>query len=116
MAAMNKSLAQINKSQDGEQSDQEAFGSTRCSRAERAEFYFDPLCQLAPARQWLGLFPSMAANATTERAVFAALRPPQTEGKCHEYLTEAASDRGAFGRHTDVGRCGPESGHYHARR
>jgi len=60
MAAMNKSLAQINK-QDGEQSDQEAFGSTRCSRAERAEFYFDPLCQLAPAYQWLGLFPSMAA-------------------------------------------------------
>jgi hypothetical protein len=61
MAAMNKSLAQINKSQDGGQSDQEAFGSTRCSRAERAEFYFDPLCQLAPACQWLGLFPSTAA-------------------------------------------------------
>jgi len=50
-------LAQMNP----EQSDQETFGSTRCSRAERAEFYFDPLCQLAPARQWLGLFPSMAA-------------------------------------------------------
>jgi len=32
MAAMNKSLAQINKSQDGGQSDQEAFGSMRCIR------------------------------------------------------------------------------------
>ena len=46
------------------------------------------------------------ANATTERAVFAALRSPQTEGKCHEYLTEAARDRGAFDRHVDDSRFG----------
>jgi hypothetical protein len=38
------------------QSDQEAFGSTRCSRAERAEFYFEPFCQLAPAVNGWGFF------------------------------------------------------------
>jgi hypothetical protein len=43
------------------QSDQEAFGSTRCSRAERAEFYFEPFCQLAPAVNGWGFFiPNMA--------------------------------------------------------
>ena len=48
------------------------------------------------------------ANATTERAVFAALRSPQTEGKCHEYLNEAARDRGAFDRRTN-GCSGPSA-------
>jgi hypothetical protein len=51
----------------------------------------------------------MGANATTERAVFAALRPPQTEGKCREYLTEAAGDRGSFDRY-DYGHFGACTG------
>jgi hypothetical protein len=46
------------------QSDQEAFGSTRC-RAERAEFYFifyfEPFCKLAPAVNGWGLFRSAHA-------------------------------------------------------
>ena len=38
----------------------DAFGSTRC-RAERAEFYFEPFCQLAPAVNGWGFFvPNMA--------------------------------------------------------
>src|SRR5262249_8851306 len=42
-------------------SDQEAFGSTRCCRAGRAEFYFEPFCQLAPAVNGWGFFiPNMA--------------------------------------------------------
>src|SRR5262249_8459262 len=59
---------------DGGQSDQEAFGSTRCSRAERAEFYFDPLCQLAPAINGWGLFHRPARQATTGCA-YRALKP-----------------------------------------
>jgi len=51
--------------------------------------------------------PARAADATTERAVFAALR--QTEGKCHEYLTEAAGDRGSFDRY-DYGHFGACTG------
>src|SRR5262249_55533866 len=46
------------------------------------------------------------AGDDRQDAVFAALRPPQTEGKCHEYLTEAARDRGALDRH-DNSRSGP---------
>src|SRR5262245_19367120 len=42
-------------------SDQEAFGSTRCCRAGRAEFYFEAFCQLAPAVNGWGFFiPNMA--------------------------------------------------------
>src|SRR5215831_3835351 len=110
-----------------EQSDQETFGSTRCSRAERAEFYFDPLCQLAPARQWLGLFPSIAAMnkclalinkssevriATNKRtgacagtgpAPFPPLEWPsetrctEIDGGKNENATETARDRGNVG-------------------
>ena len=49
------------------QRDQETLGSTRCSRAERAEFYFEPFCQLAPAFNGRGLFPSMAATSFIRR-------------------------------------------------
>jgi len=48
------------------QRDQETLGSTRCSRAERAEFYFEPFCQLAPAFNGRGLFPSMAIRFAVE--------------------------------------------------
>jgi hypothetical protein len=48
MAATNKSLAQINKTQDVGKSDQKVFGSTRCKAGEGRTDH-SLLCQLGPA-------------------------------------------------------------------
>jgi hypothetical protein len=51
------------------QSNQEAFGSTRC-RAERAELYFEPFCQLAPAFNGRGLLPFRPGLVRAKHAKF----------------------------------------------
>jgi hypothetical protein len=56
MAAMNKSLAQMNKPSDVDKATKKYSALRDASRAERAEFYFDPFCQLAPAFNGWGLF------------------------------------------------------------
>ena len=56
MAAMNKSLARMNKSLDAGKVTNKHSALRDASRAERAEFYFDLLCQLAPAINGWGLF------------------------------------------------------------
>ena len=65
MAAMNKSLAQMNKSLDGGKVTKKHSALRDASRAESAEFYFDLLCQLAPAINGRGLFrPNMKIIAS----------------------------------------------------
>ena len=44
----------MNKPSDVDKATKKYSALRDASRAERAEFYFDPFCQLAPARQWLG--------------------------------------------------------------
>src|SRR5262249_52701590 len=61
MAPTNKSLAQMNKPSDVDKATKKYSALRDASRAERAEFYFDPFCQLAPAVNGWGFFPSMAA-------------------------------------------------------
>jgi len=56
MASTNKSLTQINKSLDEGRATKKHSALRDGSRAERAEFYFDLLCQLAPAFNGRGLF------------------------------------------------------------
>src|SRR5262249_12568327 len=55
------SLAQMNKPSDVDKATKKYSALRDASRAERAEFYFEPFCQLAPAFNGRGLFPSMAA-------------------------------------------------------
>src|SRR5262244_2174714 len=64
---------------------QEAFGSTRCSRAERAEFYFEPFCQLAPAFNGRGLFPSMSPMHSWDQ-----MKPRTVYEKAVQDFTETA--------------------------
>src|SRR6516164_6124609 len=61
LASTSKSLAQMNKSSDVGKATKKHSALRDASRAERAEFYFELFCQLAPAVNGWGLFPSMAA-------------------------------------------------------
>jgi len=49
MASTSKFLAQMNKPSDVDKATKKYSALRDASRAERAEFYFDPFCQLAPA-------------------------------------------------------------------
>jgi hypothetical protein len=62
MASTNKFLAQMNKPSDVDKATKKYSALRDASRAERAEFYFDPFCQLAPAFNGRGFFRSMAAT------------------------------------------------------
>ena len=66
-------------------SDQEAFGSTRCCRAGRAEFYFEPFCQLALAVNGWGNFPSMAPMHSRDQ-----MKPRTVYEKAVQDFTETA--------------------------
>jgi hypothetical protein len=61
-AATNKSLALANKSLDVGKATKKYSALRDASRAERAEFYFDPFCRLVPAVNGWGIFASMAAT------------------------------------------------------
>src|SRR5262249_16236679 len=54
LASKSKSLALVNKSLDVGKATKKHSALRDASRAERAEFYFDPFCQLAPAATRLG--------------------------------------------------------------
>src|SRR6516165_4543293 len=56
LASKSKSLAQMNKSSDVDKATKKYSALRDASRAERAEFYFDPFCQLAAAFNGRGLF------------------------------------------------------------
>ena len=64
MALTSKSLAQINKSLDEGRATKKHSALRDASRAERAEFYFDLLCQLAPVVNGWGLFAFMWQRRT----------------------------------------------------
>jgi hypothetical protein len=67
LASKSKSLAQMNKSSDVDKATKKYSALRDASRAERAEFYFDPFCQLAPAATRLGLLPSQRGTDPNNR-------------------------------------------------
>ena len=67
LVAMNKSLAQMNKPSDVDKATKKYSALRDASRAERAEFYFDPFCQLAPAATRLG--PSSVPNVARTQII-----------------------------------------------
>src|SRR5262249_26505285 len=73
MASTSKSLAQINKSLDEGRATKKHSALRDASRAERAEFYFDLLCQLAPAAHSAGAF--SVPNVARTR-IIANSKPP----------------------------------------
>src|SRR5262245_23764307 len=67
LASKSKSLAQMNKSSDVGKATKKHSALRDASRAERAEFYFDPFCQLAPAATRLG--PSSVPNVARTQII-----------------------------------------------
>jgi len=69
-----KSLAQMNPERGAKRPKSIRLYAMQ-QQGERAEFYFDPLCQLAPAIKWLGPFRPQYGAAPNNRQCHGVLWP-----------------------------------------